>query len=84
MSNDMRDWLGQMRGQTNAAGVAPLLLRAAGFKGACLSLGAVRAAEQLAALQAALPFQANPPALQELEKEIALLGDRLGMVTAAA
>jgi CheY-like chemotaxis protein len=84
MLGDMREWLGQVREQADGAGRAALLVRAAGFKGACLSLGAVRAAQQLSALTLALPFQANPPALAELEKEIALIGDRLGVATAAA
>jgi two-component system chemotaxis response regulator CheY len=84
MLGDLREWLAQLRAHADGAGRAPLVLRAAGFKGACLSLGAARAAQQLAALQLALPFQANPPALQELEKEIALIGDQLGVATAAA
>jgi len=86
MLGDMREWLGQMRAQTNTAELEPLLLRAAGFKGACLSLGAVRAAQQLTALQAFPPAkgESSAPILQELEKEIALLGDLLGAATAAA
>ncbi len=84
MLGDVREWLGQLPAQAARGEVEPVLLRAAGFKGACLSLGAVRAAQLLSALQSALPFQANPPVLQELEQEIALLGDRLGVATAAA
>lgn len=84
MVGDVREWLGQMRAQAARGEVEPLLLRAAGFKGACLSLGALRAAQLLSALQSALPFQANPPVLLELEQEIALLGDRLGVAATAA
>jgi CheY-like chemotaxis protein len=84
MLNEMLEWLGQIREQPDVTQRAPLVLRAAGFKGACLSLGAGRAAQQLASLQLTLPFQANPPALAELEKEVSLLADRLGAATVAA
>jgi CheY-like chemotaxis protein len=83
MLGEMREWVGRVREQPDAKGREPLLVKAAGFKGACLSLGAVRAAQQLADLQTSLPLSANPPALQELEREIALLGDRLGVAAAA-
>ena len=84
MVGDMQEWLTQIKDRPDGTKRAPLVLRAAGFKGACLSLGAVRAAEQLASLQLTLPFQPNPPALAEFEKEIALLADRVGATTVAA
>ncbi len=86
MLGDMREWLSQMRDPANASGMAKLLVRATGFKGACLSLGALRAAQQLSGLQGSLPSSGSPPeqALKELEKEVALLGERLGAAPVAA
>jgi CheY-like chemotaxis protein len=85
MLGDMTEWLFHLRGQQDAREREALLVRASGFKGACLSLGAVRAAQHLSALQIALPLAPErlPAALQELEKEIALLGSRIGMPVAA-
>ncbi len=85
MLGDMTEWLFRLRGQQDPKERASLLVRASGFKGACLSLGALRAAQHLSALQIALPLAPErlPGALQELEKEIALLGSRIGMPVAA-
>ena len=85
MLGDMTEWLFRLRGQQDPKERASLLVRASGFKGACLSLGAVRAAQHLSALQIALPLAPErlPGTLQELEKEIALLGSRIGMPVAA-
>jgi hypothetical protein len=85
MLGDMREWTIQLRANPTPPELEKLLVRANGLKGACLSLGAVRAAQHLVGLQSALPFPADQPspALESLEREIAALSEQLGVPAAA-
>jgi len=83
MLGDLREWTAQLRANPTAPELEKLLVRANGLKGACLSLGAVRAAQHLVGLQSALPLSADKPALESLEREIAVLGEQLGVPAAA-
>jgi CheY-like chemotaxis protein len=85
MLGDMREWITELRANPTGPELEKLIVRANGLKGACLSLGAARAAHHLVGLRSALPFSADrpAPALESLEKEIALLGEQVGVPAAA-
>jgi CheY-like chemotaxis protein len=85
MLGDLQEWSAQLRAVSAEPEFDRLLVRANGLKGACLSLGAVRTAERLAALRSALhwpPGEASGE-LEQLERELALLGQQVGAPVAA-
>ncbi|HVW21651.1 MAG TPA: response regulator [Opitutaceae bacterium] len=77
--SDIREWIAQLRAEPAAADLEKLLVRASGLRGACLSLGAMRAAEKLTDFLGRREVEA----LAGLEQELAALTEAAGVPAAA-
>ncbi|HEX3731045.1 MAG TPA: response regulator [Opitutaceae bacterium] len=76
---DIREWSGHFRAEPAGAEVEKLLVRANGLKGACLSLGAMQAAQKLADFLA----RRDEETLAALDQAVAALTESVGLPAAA-